>query len=170
MGDLRAGVELRVNEPPLGGNKQMITCYNCMFHAFQMYVAYVSFGCCKRRSSVVYVAMFIHVCCKCMFQMFQLRRMLQVVYLYAAYVALAIHARYKCMFSNVSVVFKCMLQVFYLDVVYVAVAIHVCCKCMFSNVSAVSNVCCKCFIWMLHMLQWSYTYVTNVCSKCFICF
>jgi hypothetical protein len=29
-------------------------------------------------------------------------------------------------------------------------------------VSVVSNVCCKCFIWMLHMLQWLYTYVANV--------
>jgi hypothetical protein len=41
----------------------------------------------------------------------------------------------------------------------------------------VSDVCCKCFIWMfqkwiemLHMLQWLDTYVASVCSKCFICF
>jgi hypothetical protein len=26
------------------------------------------------------------------------------------------------------------------------------------------------FLWMLHMLQWLYTYVTNVSSKCFNCF
>jgi hypothetical protein len=31
-----------------------------------------SSGCCKTRSGVVYVAMDLHVCCKCMFQMFQL--------------------------------------------------------------------------------------------------
>ena len=44
-------------------------------------------------------------------------------------------------------------------------------------VSDVSEICCKCFIWilqryiqMLHMLQWLYTYVAIVCSKCFICF
>ena len=48
-----------------------------------------------------------------------------------------------------------MLQVFYLDIAYVALAIH---------------VCCKCFIWMLHMLQCPYTYVASVCCKCFINF
>jgi hypothetical protein len=47
-----------------------------------------------------------------------------------------------------------------------------------SNVSAISNVCCKCFIWILDMLQWLYMYVASVCSnvspvldlccKCFI--
>jgi hypothetical protein len=37
-----------------------------------MYVVYVSSGCCKSRSCVAYVAMAIHVCCKCMFQMLQL--------------------------------------------------------------------------------------------------
>jgi hypothetical protein len=39
-----------------------------------------------------------------------------------------------------------------------------------SNVLAVSNVCCKCFICMLHMLQWLYTYVASVFSKCCSCF
>jgi hypothetical protein len=43
-----------------------------MFHVFQMYVVYVSSGCCKSRSGVVYVVMTIHVYCKYMFQMFQL--------------------------------------------------------------------------------------------------
>jgi hypothetical protein len=53
--------------------------------------------------------------------------------------------------SNVSV----LLQVFYLDVAYVALAIH---------------VCCKCFIWMLRMLQWhTHVWQTYVC-KCFISF
>jgi hypothetical protein len=28
---------------------------------------------------------------------------------------------------------------------------------------------CKCFRWMLHMLQWLYTYVASVCFQCFIC-
>jgi hypothetical protein len=35
------------------------------------------------------------------------------------------------------------------------------------NVSAVSNVCCKCFIWMVHMLHWLYTYVRSVYFNCF---
>jgi hypothetical protein len=39
-----------------------------------------------------------------------------------------------------------------------------------SNISAVSNVCCKCFIWMLYMLQCPYIYVASVCNSCFICF
>jgi hypothetical protein len=60
----------RVNESLLGDNKQMSTYCNRMFHAFHMYVAYVSFGCCKSRSGVAYVVMTIHVCCKYMFQIF----------------------------------------------------------------------------------------------------
>jgi hypothetical protein len=39
-----------------------------------------------------------------------------------------------------------------------------------SIVSYVSEECCKCFIQMLHMLQWLYTYVANSCSECFIVF
>jgi hypothetical protein len=34
------------------------------------------------------------------------------------------------------------------------------------NVSAVSDGCCTCFIWVLHMFH----YVTNVLSGCCICF
>jgi hypothetical protein len=45
----------------------------------------------------------------------------------------------------------CKLKVFYLDAAYVAVAIQVCCNYIF-NVLAISNVCCKCFIWILYML------------------
>jgi hypothetical protein len=39
-----------------------------------------------------------------------------------------------------------------------------------SSVSCVSDVCFKCFIWILHMLQWLYTHVLSICFKCFICF
>jgi hypothetical protein len=80
-----------------------------------------------------------------------------------------------------------MLQVFQLFLTYVACVSSGSCKsrlgyctccngyiCMFQvyipNILAVSDVCCKCFIWMLHMLQWLYTYVTSVWSKYFICF
>jgi hypothetical protein len=103
--------------------------------------------------------------------------------------------------------FRCMLYIFYLDVAKVNFVLYmeqwlytyvakmyfsndlavsnVCCKCfiwMYStgytrmlqmcvlNVSAISNVRCKCFIWMLHMMQCQYTYVTSVCCKYFICF
>jgi hypothetical protein len=39
-----------------------------------------------------------------------------------------------------------------------------------SSVSGVSYACCKCFMWILHMLQWLFTCVASVYSKCFICF
>jgi hypothetical protein len=39
-----------------------------------------------------------------------------------------------------------------------------------SSVSYISNVCFKCFIWMLHMLLWLYTYVLSICFECFKCF
>ena len=38
------------------------------------------------------------------------------------------------------------------------------------NISVVLNIYCKYFIWMLHMLQLSYTHVASVCCKYFICF
>ena len=34
----------------------------------------------------------------------------------------------------------------------------------------VSSGCCMCFILMLYMLQWLYTYVLSVCFKYFSCF
>jgi hypothetical protein len=60
-----------------------------------------------------------------------------------------------------------MLQVFHPDVAYIAMAIHVCCKCIVPNVLAVSDVRCKCFIWLLHMFH---TYVVSVLSRYCICF
>jgi hypothetical protein len=76
---------------------------------------------------VAHAAMTIHVCCKCMFQMFQLFS----------------YACCKCIFQMFSC-FRHMSQVFYLDIAYVAVAIHICCKRMFYMLF--SDVCCnKCF-------------------------
>jgi hypothetical protein len=73
---------------------------NHTFHAFQMYVAYVSSGCCKSRSGVAYVAwLYVYVaivCFKC-FNCFKC--MLQVLYLDVAYVIVAIHIGCKCMFK-----------------------------------------------------------------------
>jgi hypothetical protein len=135
----------------------MSTCYNRMFHVFQMYVAYISTGCCKSRFGV---AMTIHIYCKCMFQFRCFKRMLQVFYLDIAYVALTIHVCCKYMFqmfqlfqtyvasvlsryfiyctdytcmllvyvSNVSTVLNVCYKCFYLDVTYVIVHIHICCK------------------------------------------
>jgi hypothetical protein len=59
-----------------------------------------------------------------------------------------------------------MLQVFYLDVAYVA-QLYTYVASVSSNVLVVSNVCCKCFIWMLHILQ---TYVINVSSVLDVCY
>jgi hypothetical protein len=36
-----------------------------------------------------------------------------------------------------------------------------------SSIVGVSDVCFKCFIWMLHILLWLYTYVCSVCFKYF---
>jgi hypothetical protein len=65
-----------------------------------------------------------------------------------------------------------MLQVFYLDVVYVAMAIHAYVQ---EHVSYILDICCKCFIWMLHMLQMTIlqVYILNVSyvlGECCICF
>jgi hypothetical protein len=61
-----------VKQPPLGDSKYRSTCCNRMFYVFQVYITYVSSGCCKSRSGVTYVVMAIHicfnisnVCCKC---------------------------------------------------------------------------------------------------------
>jgi hypothetical protein len=65
--------------------------------------------------------------------------------------------------SNVATsVFMLQLQVFYLDVAYVAVA----------NYTRMLQVYVPNFlavIWMLHMLQWLYTYVASLCVKYFTC-
>jgi hypothetical protein len=61
-----------------------------MFDLFQMYVAANALCC-----------MTMHVCCKCIFQMFQLFQtyVVSVFYLDVAYVALATHVCCKCMFQ-----------------------------------------------------------------------
>jgi hypothetical protein len=38
-----------------------------------------------------------------------------------------------------------------------------------SSISGVSDVCFKCFMWILHMSLWLYTYVLSVCFECFRC-
>ena len=93
-----------------------------------------------------------------------------------------------------------MLQVFYTgvakvdqDIAYVVMLGQVCCKrlspmfhhfssvrckCVYLNGAYVSHICCKCFIWMLHMFcngfsrvfSGVFTSVSDACFKCFICF
>jgi hypothetical protein len=85
---------------------------------------------------IAYIAVTIHVFCKCMSKCFTcFRPMLQVFHLDVAYVAMLnmfqIASVYSKCFSSVSDVrCKCV----YLDVV---VVIHICLKCMFVNDSPV---------------------------------
>jgi hypothetical protein len=87
-----------------------------------------------------------HACCNGYARMFQ------------------VYICYKCF-----ICIRCMLQVD-LDVAY---------KCMLrayvSSVSDVSYVCCKCFIWILHMFAMVFKYfsdifasVSDACFKCFV--
>jgi hypothetical protein len=121
----------------------MSTCCNRMFHAFQMYVAYVSSIFCKSRSGVAYVAIATHMCCKCMFQLFQT---------YVAYVAVAIHVCCKC----VSKCFSCfiwMLHVF-IWMLYMLQWLY----------TYGASVCSKCFTYFRRMLQAFYLDVVIWCS------
>jgi hypothetical protein len=65
------------------------------------------------------------------------------------HVAMAIHACFKCF-----ICFIHMLQMFHLDVAKIDLILHVCCgythmfQAHFYSVSHVSDICCKCFIWM----------------------
>ena len=64
-----------------------------------------------------------------------------------AYVAMAIHACCKSMFSMFHLFLRRMLQAFYLDVAYV------------------SRICCKCFIWKLHIVATAFKCFQSFC-KC----
>jgi hypothetical protein len=68
--------------------------------------------------------------------------------------------------------FRCMFQVFHLNVAKVDMDVAYTCM-LQKYVSSVSCVCCKCFIWMLHVFYNSYTHVLQVflgVCKCFSCF
>jgi hypothetical protein len=145
----------------------MSTCYNRIFHVFQIYVAYISSGCCKSRSSIVYVAMVIHVCCKCVFQMFQLFQTYVASVLFGYCICCS---GYRCMLQvcvpNVSSVLDlcCYLQVFYLDVAYVS---DIYCKCVFKMFHLFQTYVASVFTWMLQLM---YTYAANAVCKCFTYF
>jgi hypothetical protein len=89
---------------------------------------------------VAYVAMAIHVRCKCVFQMFQLFHLDVACFLSGCYICCS--------------GYTCTLQVFYLfqtyvasvlsDVAYVAAVIHICCKRMFQLFHIVSVCCNRC--------------------------
>jgi hypothetical protein len=105
---------------------------------FQMF--YVCFNVSKVDLDVAYVAMVVHVCCKCLSPNVPsvfCTRMLQV---------------FQTHVLSISSVFSSMLQVLHLDVskvdrdvTHVAMVFQL----YVLNVSSILDVCCKCFVWML---------------------
>jgi hypothetical protein len=45
----------------------------------------------------------------------------------------------------------------------------VCCKCVYLDVAYVSHICCKCFIWILHMFCNGFSNIFRCFCKCFRC-
>jgi hypothetical protein len=109
-----------------------------MLQCLYTYVVSVCFKYFRRKLQVAYldvayVALDIHVCCKCMFSNVSAVSNIccKCVYLDVAYVVVAIHVYFISVCFKCFSCFKCMLQVFHLDVAYVEVAIHICCKSVF---------------------------------------
>jgi hypothetical protein len=110
-------------------------------------------GVAKIDQDVAYVAMSIHVCFKCMFQLF---------HLFQTYVVSVssgcCKSRFACciymhgckfMFLSVFSCFKCMFEVFHLDVAYILqwyTRVFMVFQTFVASISVVSDVCCKCFI------------------------
>ena len=86
-------------------------CLKCILQVFHLDAAYV--------------AVAIHVCCKCVFQMLQLFHLdVACFHLDVTYVAVAIRVCYKCTFQMFHL-FQTMLQVFYLDIICCSGYTHV---------------------------------------------
>jgi hypothetical protein len=100
----------------------------------------------KVNRNVTYVAMAIHICCKCLFQMFQQFQM-DVVHVLSG-CCIYFTVMLQVFHPDVAYVFMHMLQVFHLDVAYVLQWLHTCFRCM------------------LQVFQWFRAYVANVSSKC----
>jgi hypothetical protein len=119
----------------------------------------------KSRSAIAYVAMAIHICCKCRFQMFQLFQTYVASVLSGCCICCNDYTRMLQVY--VSTVLNLCCKCFYLDVADIALAIHVCYKCMFQIFqlfqSYVASVLSKYCSGHTQMLQ------AYVC-KCFICF
>jgi hypothetical protein len=117
--------------------------------------------------NVTYVAMTIHVCCKRLFQMFQLFQM-DVVHvlsgccIYFTVVLQVFH-------PDVAYVFTHMLQVFHLEVAYVLQWLHTCFRCIlqvfqlfWTYIANVSFRCCKSRSGVAHVA------VEPICSGCLL--
>jgi hypothetical protein len=136
-----------------------LTCCKCMF---QRYVASVSYrccksssGCCKSRSYVAQVSMAMHVCFRCVFQMFYcIRRILQV------FSSSCCKSRSGCcIYMHVASVYfvscKCFIWMLHMFTILF--------KCFSGVVASVSDACFKCFCSVfLLMLQLLLLYVSKV--------
>jgi hypothetical protein len=117
-----------------------------------------SLGCCKRMFHVL-------SCLKCCKHMFQVFRIFQRYVASVSYGCCKSRSR-CCICCNGN---TCMLQTSVLNVSFI---FHVSCKCVYLDVAYVSYICCKRFIWMLHMLAVAFkcfSGVSNLYCKCF-CF
>jgi hypothetical protein len=63
----------------------------------------------------------------------------------------------------------CMLQVYLLNVSAISSGCCICCSghSVCFKYFTCSDICCKCFILMFHMLKWLYTYVVSLCFNLF---
>jgi hypothetical protein len=114
-----------------------------MFQVFQMFyldVTLFHLDVAKVDPDVAHVTITIHVCCKCMSQMFQL--FLKVC---SKCVFQMFHLDVACVSSGCCICcskYTRMLQFTYFGT-YIAVAIHICCKHMFFIFYLVSDICCS---------------------------
>ena len=117
-------------------------CFRHMFRMFQLfrtYVASVSEACCKSLFKMFHL--FPDVCCN--------HFDLDVAYVFTHILQQYIPKYFICFSLLLQQVFSCC-KCFYLDGAYIfthMLQVYV------LNVSPVLDICCKCFIWMLHMLQ-----------------
>jgi len=141
----------------------LLKCFRCFVGMFQVFHGNIA----KVDRDVAYIAMIVHICCKCLFPMFDL---------------FFSDVCFKCVYLDVLYVshicFTHMLQIFFLDVAYVrncfSSVFHVFFN-MFhmhvSNVSVVFQVffmCfCMCFRRMFRMFQLFRTYIAIVSFGCF---
>jgi hypothetical protein len=95
---------------------------------------------------VAHVAMAIHICFKCMFQMFY---PFQTYSASVSFGCCKTRSGFLYIYASVLGVFIRMLQVFYLDVCNGYTCFHVFSQCF----ASVSDVCCKCFSCFGRMLQ-----------------
>jgi hypothetical protein len=131
------------------------------------------------KAGVAYVAIAIHICCKCKFQMFQLFQtyVASVLFIWILHMLQWLSMYIASLCSKCFAYLRPMLQVFHLDVacvsdicckrlfkifhlfqMYVAsvfhldvvVEMHICCKHMYVNVSPISDLCCRSAIMLQH--------------------